>query len=575
MNPKKRNNKSQKPAQNRDGNPKFNPKRKSFQKPGERPERSEYGDRGQKPERSEYGSRDQKPERSEYRADYRDRKDFNSSDRGAAPKLKRDERFDPQGDRDERPENRVQPRIRRAGQFSSAAGDERPENRVQPRIRRAGRIDRDGSSDPRSEGRAVPKIRRGARLDRDDVRGDRPQPRAFRPAAGESKSYGRDDRRPSFGERPSRDDRPNFGSRNSSDDRRSSYGDRSERGDRGERSERGERNDRSEARSSFGDRPNRDDRQPRGGRSNRDDRRSSFGGGDRRPSFRDSANRTSFGPAADNTTAGEDLDLIYGRHSVLAALSGERTLNRIWITPRLRYDSSFHTLLAQAKASGAVIDEVDAHRLDFITRRANHQGIAAQVAPYEYVELADLIATAKTGTDNPVIVIADGITDPQNLGAMIRTAEAIGAQGLIIPQRRAVGITSTVMKVAAGALESLPVARVVNLSRALEELKVAGFWIYGTAAEASQPLHTIQFSGAVAIVVGAEGEGLSVSTQKLCDGLVSIPLVGKTSSLNASVATGMALYEIYRQRWSNGIQVGTLEKEMWLKKRNVAEYNKA
>ena len=174
-----------------------------------------------------------------------------------------------------------------------------------------------------------------------------------------------------------------------------------------------------------------------------------------------------------------------------------------------------------------------------------------------------------------MIVVADGITDPQNLGAMIRTAEAIGAQGLIIPQRRAVGITSTVMKVAAGALESLPVARVVNLGRALEELKTAGFWIYGTAAEASQPLHTIQFSGAVAIVVGAEGEGLSVSTQKLCDGLVSIPLVGKTSSLNASVATGMALYEIYRQRWSNGVQVGTLEKEMWLKKRNVAEYNKA
>ena len=118
--------------------------------------------------------------------------------------------------------------------------------------------------------------------------------------------------------------------------------------------------------------------------------------GDRRPSFRDSANRTSFEAPAENAPPSEDLDLIYGRHSVLAALEGDRTLNRIWITPRLRYDSSFHSLLAQAKANGAVIDEVDAHRLDFITRRANHQGIAAQVAPYEYVELANLIAAGQS-----------------------------------------------------------------------------------------------------------------------------------------------------------------------------------
>ena len=551
MNPKKRNSKSQKPVQKHsDGSSsKFNPKRKSFQKPGERPERSEYGGRSQKPERSEYraesGGRGQKPERSEYRADYRGEASERSSDRSAAPKLKRTERFDRTVDREERPENQVRPRVRRAGRFE-AAGEERSENRVQPRIRRAGRVERDGPSEPRAEGRAVPKIRRGTRPERDSVSHDRREP----------KPYDRDDQRPSFGDRPSRSDRrPSFGDRNSQLDHRS-FGDRAER-------------------QSSGDRPSRDDRQPRGGRSNRDDRRSSFGGGDRRPSFRDSANRTSYEAPAESTAPSEDLDLIYGRHSVLAALGGDRTLNRIWITPRLRYDSSFHSLLAQAKANGAVIDEVDSHRLDFITRRANHQGIAAQVAPYEYVELVNLLAAAKASTDNPVIVVADGITDPQNLGAIIRTAEAIGAQGLIIPQRRAVGITSAVMKVSAGALESFPVSRVVNLGRALEELKTAGFWIYGTAAEASQPLHTIQFSGAVAIVVGAEGEGLSVSTQRLCDGLVSIPLVGKTSSLNASVATGMALYEIYRQRWSNGVQVGTLEKEMWLKKRNVAEYNKA
>jgi 23S rRNA (guanosine2251-2'-O)-methyltransferase len=262
----------------------------------------------------------------------------------------------------------------------------------------------------------------------------------------------------------------------------------------------------------------------------------------------------------------ENPDLIYGRHSVLAALEGDRTLNRVWVTPRLRYDPRFHTLLTQAKANGTVIDEVEPQRLDQITHRANHQGIAAQVAPHEYMELGGLIEQAKAATDQPVLVVAEGITDPHNLGAMIRTAEAMGTQGLIIPQRRAVGITSTVLKVAAGAIESLPVARVVNLSRALEELKAAGFWIYGTAAEATEPMPTIKFAAATVLVVGSEGEGLSLLTQRACDQLVSIPLAGKTSSLNASVATGMALYEIYRQRRSNRSTIDTLEKSMWLKK---------
>lgn len=258
----------------------------------------------------------------------------------------------------------------------------------------------------------------------------------------------------------------------------------------------------------------------------------------------------------------ESADLIYGRHSVLAALESQRQLNRIWVTPRLRYDPRFHTLLSQAKTNGAVIDEVDPHRLDQLTHRGNHQGIAAQAAPYDYHELANLIAAAKTASENPVLVVADSITDPHNLGAIIRTAEALGSQGLVIPQRRAVGITSTVMKVAAGALENFPVARVVNLSRALEELKEAGFWIYGTATNASEPLHTVKFNGAIALVIGAEGEGLSLLTQRACDVLVSIPLPGKTPSLNASVAAGMALYEVFRQRWTQTLYLDTLKKEM-------------
>jgi 23S rRNA (guanosine2251-2'-O)-methyltransferase len=260
----------------------------------------------------------------------------------------------------------------------------------------------------------------------------------------------------------------------------------------------------------------------------------------------------------------EDSDLIYGRHPVLTALENQRELNRLWITTKLRYDSRFHVLVQQAKENGTVIDEVEPKRLDQITGNANHQGIAAQVAAYDYKDLHDLIQQAFSRSDAPVIVAADGITDPHNLGAIIRTAEALGAHGLVIPQRRATGITSTVMKVSAGALENLTVARVTNLGRSLSELKQAGFWIYGTASEASIPLHTAEFTNTrangkedgrkqipIVLVVGSEGEGLSLLTQRACDYLVSIPLHGKTPSLNASVATAMALYEIFRQRWTN------------------------
>jgi 23S rRNA (guanosine2251-2'-O)-methyltransferase len=249
-------------------------------------------------------------------------------------------------------------------------------------------------------------------------------------------------------------------------------------------------------------------------------------------------------------TEDSENDFVYGRHSVLAVLESKRQINRIWVTNRLHYDPRFHSLLNQAKANGAVIDEVDLKRLDRLSDGANHQGIIAQVAPHEYIDLGELIVSAKAKAKDPVIVIADGIVDPQNLGAIIRTAEAMGAQGLVIPQRRAVGITSAVMKVAAGALEHFPVARVVNLSRAIEELKEAGFWIYGTTSQSSNLIHSVDCKRALGLVVGSEGEGLSLLTQRSCDLLVSIPLAGKTPSLNASVAAAIALYEIYAQRRS-------------------------
>ncbi|CAD5960054.1 23S rRNA (guanosine(2251)-2'-O)-methyltransferase RlmB [Planktothrix agardhii] len=241
-------------------------------------------------------------------------------------------------------------------------------------------------------------------------------------------------------------------------------------------------------------------------------------------------------------------ELIYGRRTVQAALENERSLSRIWVVSQVKSDPRFYKLLQEAKANGAILDEVTYQRLDQLTQGANHQGVAAQISPYTYKDLSDLIESAQAASAQPVILVADGIHDPHNLGAIIRTAEAIGAQGLIIPQRRAVGITSTVMKVAAGALETFPVARVVNLSRALEDLKAAGFWIYGTLATAQQSLPTVAFNGAIALVVGNEGEGLSHLIEQNCDVLVSIPLSGETASLNVSVATGMALYEIYRQR---------------------------
>jgi 23S rRNA (guanosine2251-2'-O)-methyltransferase len=304
---------------------------------------------------------------------------------------------------------------------------------------------------------------------------------------------------------------------------------------------------------------------------NRDDRSSSFG--DRRFSDsrsagkpkewqdRSSNSRNNRGgwqdPPAPEIAEEEVSDYLFGKHSVFTAIEKERQINKIWVLSKLRHHPSFFTLIDQAKSNGTVVDEVDAQRLSYLSNGGNHQGIVAQVAPHDYLEIEELITRALAATDSPIIVVADGITDPQNLGSIVRTAEALGAQGVVIPQRRAVGITSTVLKVAAGALEYLPVARVVNLSRALAQLKEAGFWIYGTMAEAEQAIHTVDFTDRrpVVLAIGSEGDGLSLLTQKGCDHLVSIPLKGKTPSLNVANAAAMCLYEISRQRLSNTLRL--------------------
>ncbi|MGQ9836659.1 MAG: 23S rRNA (guanosine(2251)-2'-O)-methyltransferase RlmB [Cyanobacteriota bacterium] len=243
-----------------------------------------------------------------------------------------------------------------------------------------------------------------------------------------------------------------------------------------------------------------------------------------------------------------DQEIIYGRQALLAALRAQATLNRIWILSRLRYSPQFLPLLEEAKARGTVIDEVSPQRLNFLTDGANHQGIAAQTTPYQYMDLESLVEHSQQASPYPVLVVLDGIQDPHNLGAIARSVEAFGMQGMVIPQRRAAGVTSTVLKVAAGALSTLPVARVVNLNRALEYLKEQGFWVYGTTSQRAAPVYSADFQRPIALVIGSEAEGISLLTQRHCDQFLSIPLVGKTESLNASVAAGIALYEIQRQR---------------------------
>jgi 23S rRNA (guanosine2251-2'-O)-methyltransferase len=454
---------------------------------------------------------------------------------------------------------------------------------------------RDFSAPKRAGGKGrVIKVRtsRDPRFDQSErpERSDRPD-RSERPARQEWQNRGERPASPKRnGDRPDRGERSEKWERPAGRQGRGEPQVRPVRGDRAGRSERPARGEWNNAGNGGGtDRPSngnyrfnkndrdndrRNDRGEQRGNSNwngdRGDQRGGTSWKNERP---DRGNGKTFKskeyrPAYDESEIVEvtpdtepDVDLIYGRHSVLAAIDGERHLNRIWIATKLRYDSRFHSLLSKAKANGIVVDEVEPRRLDQITQGANHQGIAAQVTPYEYVELGDLIERAKATTDQPVIIIADGITDPHNLGAIIRTAEALGAQGLVIPQRRASGITSTVVKVAAGALESLAVSRVVNINRAMEDLKEAGFWIYGAAATAAEPIDTVKFHPATVLVVGAEGDGLSLLTQQRCDVLVSIPLRGKTPSLNASVAAGMALYEVTRQRRSRVHHLGNSAKD--------------
>ena len=255
----------------------------------------------------------------------------------------------------------------------------------------------------------------------------------------------------------------------------------------------------------------------------------------------------------DNSLEDQSLDLLWGRHSTQAAFETGRPIHRIWCTTEIRSSSRFFQFLRDAKSSGVLVEEVSWARLGQITKGAVHQGIALQTAATQTIDLKKLIHACSSLKESALLIALDGITDPHNLGAIIRSAEALGAHGLVLPQRRSAGLTGSVAKVAAGALEHLPVARVVNLNRSLNELKDCGYKVIGLAEEGESPLQEISFDSPLVVVIGSEGKGLSVLTRKHCDHLVRIPLRGITTSLNASIATSIVLYEIAKNTWMKGI----------------------
>jgi len=235
-------------------------------------------------------------------------------------------------------------------------------------------------------------------------------------------------------------------------------------------------------------------------------------------------------------------DWIWGKHSVYEALISERAINRIWCTAEIFSSEKFYIILKDLKSKGVLIEEVSWNRLSQLTFGASHQGVALQLASSKTISLEKLIDISKKNSINPILVVLDGITDPHNVGAIIRSAEAFDCKGIIIPQRRSAGLTGTVAKVAAGALEHLPVSRVVNLNRALDLLKNSGFLVIGLSGEGQLSISKFQGKSPLAVVVGSEDRGISVLTQKKCDSLLKIPLKGKTSSLNASVAAAISLF---------------------------------
>ena len=242
-----------------------------------------------------------------------------------------------------------------------------------------------------------------------------------------------------------------------------------------------------------------------------------------------------------------DENLLEGRNAVTEALRAGRTIDKLYIASG-ETDKALARLAAMARQAGAAVVECDRRKLDQMSQTGAHQGVIAQAAVHDYCTVDEMLALAKERGEAPLLVLCDELTDPHNLGAILRTAECAGAHGVIIPKRRSVGLTAVVGKASAGAVEYMPVARVANLTQTIEALKKQGVWVFGTAADADTALYSADLKGPAAIVIGSEGEGMSRLVSESCDFKVSIPMKGRISSLNASAAAAILLYEAVRQR---------------------------
>ncbi len=278
-------------------------------------------------------------------------------------------------------------------------------------------------------------------------------------------------------------------------------------------------------------------------RRNNERRRENRGIVDRRGKME---RRENFKNNEQNETKNFD-DQIEGRNAVIELLESDKDINKIYIT-KGEQKGSINKIIAMANEKKVIIVEKDKRQMDLMAQTENHQGVIAIVPPFEYSEIEDILELAKIKNEKPFILILDGIEDTHNLGAIIRTAEIAGVHGIIIPKRRAASVNSTVSKVSCGAVQYMKIARVNNISDSINKLKENGVWVCGTAVDAKSYYFEQDFKEPIAIVIGNEGKGMSQLVKKNCDFLVKIPMKGKIQSLNASVSTGIVVYEVLKQR---------------------------
>ena len=239
-------------------------------------------------------------------------------------------------------------------------------------------------------------------------------------------------------------------------------------------------------------------------------------------------------------------NIICGRNPVLEALRSGREIDRLFVAHGTG-GGSVTAIIAKCRAKGILIKEISPQKLDYYCGGANHQGVAVMFASQEYATVDDMFALAETRGEKPFLIICDEIEDPHNLGAIIRTAEATGVHGVIIPERRSASLNATVAKAACGALEYVPVARVTNIANTINALKERGVWVFGADMDGNDYTKT-DFDTPCALVIGNEGKGIGALTAKKCDAILSLPMLGKINSLNASVAAGILMYEVVRSR---------------------------